>query len=102
MRHQAIRNLHPEVWTVITDEHGDHAFDQDGNPVTYNEIVISQEADRLTTEALNNRYKALRSTEYPPIKDFADAMYWASKGDESKLQEYYAACEAVKEKYPKG
>ena len=42
-----------------------------------------------------------RKGEYPPLEDFADAMYWNSKGDDTKLTAYYAACEAVKTKYPK-
>jgi hypothetical protein len=35
------------------------------------------------------------------LSEFADAMYWASKGDQAKLDAYYAACEAVKIAYPK-
>ena len=46
-------------------------------------------------------YQGKREIAYPPLEDFADAMYWNSKGDDSKLIEYYAACEAVKTKYPK-
>ena len=47
------------------------------------------------------QYKNKRAFEYPPLADFADAMYWASQGDNTKLDNYYAACEAVKLKYPK-
>jgi hypothetical protein len=102
MRHQAIRNLYPNVWTISTDETGDHAFDQGGVAIEYDEGLVAAEAQRLNTEALNNQYKSLRAKEYPSVKEFADAMYWASQGDDTKLQEYYAACAAVKEKYPKG
>jgi hypothetical protein len=35
------------------------------------------------------------------LKELADALYWSSKGDNKKLDEYYAKCEAVKLKYPK-
>jgi hypothetical protein len=35
------------------------------------------------------------------LSDFADAMYWASKGDHTKLDAYYEACEAVKNACPK-
>lgn len=101
MKHQAIRNLYPDVWTILTDENGEHAFDKDGNPITYDQTTVNQEAERLTQEWLNNQYKSLRSKEYPSVKDFADAMFWASQGDDTKLQEYYAACQAVKDKYPK-
>ena len=54
-----------------------------------------------TEEYLANEYKYLRSPEYPPLTDLADAMYWSSQGDNTKLEAYYAACEAVKLKYPK-
>lgn len=54
-----------------------------------------------TEEYLANEYKYLRSPEYPPLTDLADAMYWASKGDDTKLNAYYAKCEEVKAKYPK-
>ena len=43
----------------------------------------------------------LRKQSYPPIEEFIDGMYWASKGDESKLKIYYQKCEEVKKKYPK-
>lgn len=58
---------------------------------------ISNEPSR----AIQNSWFDLRKGEYPPLVDFADAMYWASKGDNTKLDNYYAACEAVKQKYPK-
>ena len=45
--------------------------------------------------------KLKRGLEYPPLGDFADAMYWNSKGDDSKLTAYYAACEKVKTDNPK-
>ena len=52
-------------------------------------------------DSLHKEVGIKRKGEYPPLEDFADAMYWNSKGDDSKLTEYYAACEAVKTKYPK-
>ena len=52
-------------------------------------------------DSLHKEVGIKRKGEYPPLEDFADAMYWNSKGDDSKLTEYYAACEAVKIKYPK-
>ena len=46
-------------------------------------------------------YQRQRQPEYPPISDLADALYWSNQGDNTKLDEYYAACAAVKAKYPK-
>ena len=48
-----------------------------------------------------NGYKDDRKVLYPPLTDFADAMYWNSKGDSTKLEAYYAACEKVKTDNPK-
>ncbi|OUX86042.1 MAG: hypothetical protein CBC03_12355 [Pseudoalteromonas sp. TMED43] len=45
--------------------------------------------------------KTARAISYPSLGDFADAMYWNSKGDDSKLTAYYAACEKVKTDNPK-
>jgi len=48
-----------------------------------------------------NGYKEDRRVLYPPLTDLADAMYWNSKGDSTKLEAYYAACEKVKTDNPK-
>jgi hypothetical protein len=48
------------------------------------------------------KYQQLRSVEYPPIGDYLDAVYWQSKGDNTKMDAYLAAVAAVKSKYPKG
>lgn len=44
---------------------------------------------------------ATRKSEYPPIEDFADAMYWNSRGDSSKLTAYYDKITEVKKNNPK-
>jgi hypothetical protein len=58
------------------------------------------DAQLATQEA--ERYKEQRAPEYPPLADLADAVYWQSQGDNSKMTAYVAAVEAVKAKYPKG
>ena len=64
---------------------------------------VDAEVLRLTNEWNTKQLNIglQRQGEYPPLADFADAMYWSSKGDDSKLTAYYAACDAVKTKYPK-
>lgn len=42
-----------------------------------------------------------RANAYPTLGDFADALYWKEKGDDSKWIAWLAAVAAVKEKYPK-
>jgi hypothetical protein len=62
---------------------------------------INTEIERLKQQELSTYYQQLRAPEYPPLSEFADAMYWQSQGDDSKMTAYLAACEAVKLKYPK-
>jgi hypothetical protein len=101
MIHEAIRRLYPNVHTITTDASGETAYDKDGNIVDFDIAQVNIESDKLLEEIKATQYKSLRSKEYPQMKDFADAMYWASQGDTTKLDEYYAACQAVKAKYPK-
>jgi len=44
---------------------------------------------------------ALRRAAYPPLADFADALYWQSKGDPSKLDAYLSKIAEVKARFPK-
>ncbi len=44
-------------------------------------------------------YKAKRVAEYPPYTDYLDGIV---KGDNAQVQAYIDACNAVKNKYPKG
>ena len=59
-----------------------------------------EEAAAIAYQAANG-YKTIRQSLYPSLGDFADAMYWNSKGDSTKLEAYYAACEKVKTDNPK-
>ena len=92
--HDAIYKSHPTV-TRISDASG--AYDKDGNSVTLDQSKI--DAARVELNKLS--YQSTRQPLYPPLSEFADAMYWNSKGDSSKLTAYYAACEKVKADNPK-
>jgi hypothetical protein len=43
-------------------------------------------------------YQKLRAREYPPLTDYVDAVV---KNDQEQIDAYIAACQAVKNKYPK-
>jgi hypothetical protein len=62
---------------------------------TQNEI----DAGYLVLQSL--KYRDLRKEEYPPIGDGLDALVHKENGDPTQLAAYVAACNAVKEKYPK-
>ena len=91
----AIRKAYPNV-TFIDDE-GSKIKDAEGKDVTVEQSQI--DAARVELNKLN--YQEDRQFLYPPLEDFADAMYWNSKGDSSKPTAYYAACEKVKTDNPK-
>jgi hypothetical protein len=84
----AIYKLYPNV-TIIR---GDVAYDKDEQVVTY---------DNNAVEALvaSEAYKAKRAAEYPSFIDYLDGIV---KGDNAQVQAYIDACNAVKNKYPKG
>jgi len=63
---------------------------------------INQEKERLLQEYDAKEYQRQRKSEYPPLADLADALYWQSKGNDIKMAAYLAAVDAVKTKYPKG
>ena len=96
--HNAIRKAYPDVVT-INDDFG--AFDKDNNLVTLDQSKIDAARTTLDAEAAAIAYQFTRQPLYPSLGDFADAMYWNSNGDSSKLTAYYAACEKVKTDNPK-
>ena len=87
-KHEAIYKLYPSV-TVIR---GDVAYDKDEQEVTYDNNVV----DALVA---SEAYKAKRAAEYPPFTDYLDGIV---KGDNAQVRAYIDACNAVKNKYPKG
>lgn len=91
MNHEAIYKLNPSVVTI----RGDVAYDADGNEVAYDKDAVQAYVDA-------HAYIAKRAAEYPNITDFADAYYWAQKGNTALMDAYVAKCEATKQKYPKG
>ena len=96
--HEAILKAYPEVG-IVNDATG--AFKEDGTQVTLVQSEIDAARATLDAEAAATAYQSTRRPLYPSLGDFADAMYWNSKGDSSKLTAYYAACEKVKTDNPK-
>ena len=96
--HEAIRKAYPDAVT-IDDSAG--AFDKDGKSVTLEQSKIDAARTTIDSEYAKVKYKDDRQPLYPSLGDFADAMYWNSKGDSAKLEAYYAACEKVKTDNPK-
>ena len=93
--HEAIYKAY--AGTVVSIDDGAGAFDKDGKSVTLEQSKI--DAARVELNKLS--YQSVRQPLYPSLGEFADAMYWNSKGDSSKLTAYYTACEKVKTDNPK-
>ena len=96
--HQAIRKAYSDAVT-INDDTG--AFRADGSKIDLVQSDIDTARATIDSDYAKVKYKDERQPLYPSLGDFADAMYWNSKGDSSKLTAYYAACEKVKTDYPK-
>ena len=97
--HEAIRKAYPSV--VEIDDTGSKILDASGNSGTVEQSNIDAARGTLDTEEAAISYQSTRQPLYPSLGDFADAMYWNSKGDSTKLEAYYAACEKVKTDNPK-
>ena len=97
--HDAIYKAYAGIVVRISDDTG--AFKEDGTQVSLDQSKIDSARATLDAEAAAVKYKTDRQPLYPSLGDFADAMYWNSKGDSSKLTAYYAACEKVKTDNPK-
>ena len=98
--HDAIRKAYPSIVT-IDDSFVDYGLDSSGEKVSIVQSKVDTARSTLDAEAAAIAYKSVREPLYPPLGDFADAMFWNSKGDSSKLTAYYAAFEKVKTDNPK-
>jgi hypothetical protein len=97
----ALQSLRPGAQWVLRGATVDDLEWIDTDQTQPTEQEIADEIGRLQQEFDQTEYQRKRKNQYPPITDFADAMYWASRGDNSRLEAYYAACAAVKAQYPK-
>jgi len=97
--HDAIYRAYAGTVVRIDDSTG--AFDANGNQIALDQSLVDAAAAEIQAELDATQYQRNRQPEYPSLADLADALYWSNQGDNTKLDEYYAACAAVKTKYPK-
>ena len=98
LNHDAIYRAYPAVKSI---DDGTGAFDADGNQIELDQALVDAAAAEIQAELNATQYQRDRQPEYPSLADLADALYWSNQGDNTKLDEYYQACAAVKAKYPK-
>jgi hypothetical protein len=68
----------------------------EGTPPT--KEVFMAEVNALNAQWQATEYQRLRMVEYPDITDYIDGVV---KGNQTQIDAYIAACQAVKDKYPK-
>ena len=66
MRDLAIRNTHSSVITI----RGDEAFDDNDNPITLDEALVTAELTRLQTEYDSLAYARSRKQEYDKLNQW--------------------------------
>jgi hypothetical protein len=82
---------------VVEDDY-ETLVEDESIPVDDGMPVGRREKTRSEIEA-EISYATKRKAEYPPITDYIDGVV---KGDQAQIDAYIAACQAVKDKYPKG
>lgn len=91
----AIQSLAPNaVVTILGDKVVWHSEDI-SQP---SDTEILDETVRLEYLEEIKEYQRQRSSEYPPYADYLDGVV---KGDQDQIDAYIAACQAVKDNYPK-
>ena len=102
--HRGIRRAYPDAQLIIRGNTLDDlevVNQETGEPFVFDQALAEAAWNEIAAEAAATRYQRQRAPEYPSLATFADAYYWAQKGDNTKMDEYVAACDAVKTKYPK-
>jgi hypothetical protein len=95
---EAIMSLTPGAqWSLSGDDYaGLEWLDEEQAQPTEQECLAEVARLQAAYDALE--YQRLRAPEYPPITDYIDGVV---KGDKAQVDDYVAACKAVKAKYPK-
>jgi hypothetical protein len=95
MKHQAIRNLYPNVVTI---DDGAGAFDAQGNQVTVDEAAVAAEIERL--QPIKAAEQAERNRKAAYIIE-ADPLFFKAQRGEATMEEWQAKVAEIKARYPK-
>lgn len=98
---EALVSLRPGAKWSMNGEDYDQLVWADTEQTKPTKAEVMAEVERLKPIIENSRYQDQRYYEYPNLREFADAYYWAQKGDDTLMNAYIAKCDAVKQKYPK-
>jgi len=95
MRHDAIRNLYPNVVTI---DDGAGAFNAQGNQVTVDEVAIAAEIKRL--QPIKAAEQAERNRKAAYISE-ADPLFFKAQRGEATLEDWQAKVAEIKSRWPK-
>lgn len=95
MRHDAIRNLYPNV-VIIDDTEG--AFDAQGNKITVDEAAVAAEIERLTPILIDKETSLRRRLAYQLE---ADPLFFKMQRGEATMEEWQAKVAEIKARFPK-
>ncbi len=94
----ALLSLTPTAqWSLIGDDYSGLTWMDESVPQP-SMVEITEELARLQEAYDSSEYQRLRAPEYPDFKEYLDGVV---KGDQAQIDAYIAACQAVKDKYPK-
>jgi hypothetical protein len=96
MKAQALLNLRPNALWKITEDVIEWLDEVQTQPT---DAEINAEIVRLKADYKAKQYQRDRAKEYPSFIEYLDGVV---KGDQAQIQVYIDACQAVKNKYPKG
>ncbi len=98
---QALYKLRPNsLWTINGEDYSGLIW-KDENQTKPTEEEVTLKINELQKEWEDTQYQRDRAPQYPSLADFADAYYWAQRGDNTKMNAYIAQCDEVKNQYPK-
>ena len=86
-----------EVFAYENDGSQDHLIDTSFISITEEEANVLR-AENLQAYISTLPYDEQRANEYPDFRLYLDGIV---KNDQTQIQAYIAACQAIKQKYPK-
>ena len=95
MRHEAIRNLYPNVVTI---DDGAGAFDAQGNQITVDEAAVAAEIQRLQPIKAAEQTERNRKAAYTAE---SDPLFFKWQAGEATQAEWQAKRSEIKARFPK-
>jgi hypothetical protein len=96
---KAILSLRPNAQWTLNGGYYSNLEWLDQSQTKPTEAEVNAEVARLQAEYDAKQYQRDRVAEYPDFRDYLDGIV---KGDQAQVQAYIDACNAIKQKFPKG